>query len=92
MLILYVDRPLGHIITYRDEQHRLEGSVNIPLDEIVEEALLIREQYCGTVTSTGSTSIRFDRLRGDEGPSSGVQAQQQQQQQQANRINQQIDN
>ena len=43
-----LDRPLGHI-TYVDE-HAMEREYS--LDEILEEALLVREQYCGTLTST----------------------------------------
>jgi hypothetical protein len=42
------DRPLGHV-TYIDEQaNELEYS----LDEIMEEALLVREQYSSTMIST----------------------------------------
>merc|ERR1711865_848959 len=43
-----LDRPLGYI-TYIDE-NAMEREYS--LDEILEEALLVREQYCGTVTST----------------------------------------
>jgi len=68
---LDVDRPLGHI-TYMDEQTGMEREYS--LDEILEEALLIREQYCGTLTST---ALGLDRLRGEDGPSV-VQQQQQQ--------------
>ena len=43
-----LDRPLGHV-TYIDEQaNELEYS----LDEILEEALLVREQYSSTMIST----------------------------------------
>jgi len=60
---LDVDCPLGHI-TYMDEQTGMEREYS--LDTILEEALLIREQYCGTLRST---ALRSDRLRGDDGPS-----------------------
>mmetsp|Transcript_54097 Transcript_54097/g.61203 ORF Transcript_54097/g.61203 Transcript_54097/m.61203 type:complete len:201 (+) Transcript_54097:307-909(+) len=46
--------------------NRLEGEREYSLEETVEEALLIREQYCGTLTST---ALGLDRLRGDNGPS-----------------------
>eukprot|EP00531_Pseudo-nitzschia_arenysensis_P000993 CAMPEP_0116130998 /NCGR_PEP_ID=MMETSP0329-20121206/8776_1 /TAXON_ID=697910 /ORGANISM="Pseudo-nitzschia arenysensis, Strain B593" /LENGTH=971 /DNA_ID=CAMNT_0003625409 /DNA_START=176 /DNA_END=3091 /DNA_ORIENTATION=+ len=42
------DRPLGHV-TYIDGQ---ANEKEYSLDEILEEALLVREQYCGTLTST----------------------------------------
>tara|TARA_B110001450_G_C17508583_1_gene435408 strand:- start:34 stop:858 length:825 start_codon:yes stop_codon:yes gene_type:complete len=48
-----LDRPLGYI-TYIDE-NAMEREYS--LDEILEEALLVREQYCGTVTST---ALGFD--------------------------------
>jgi len=63
-----LDRPLGHI-TYVDE-HAMEREYS--LDEILEEALLVREQYCGTLTST---ALGLDG-RGDDPPA--VQAQQKQ--------------
>jgi len=43
-----LDRPLGHV-TYIDSA---ANEKEYSLDEILEEALLVREQYCGTVTST----------------------------------------
>jgi len=66
---LDVDRP--DISRYMDEQTGMEREYS--LDEILDEALLIREQYCGTLTST---ALRLDRLRDDDGPSV-VQQQQQ---------------
>lgn len=43
-----LDRPLGHV-TYIDGQ---ANEKEYSLDEVLEEALLVREQYCGTLTST----------------------------------------
>mmetsp|Transcript_21247 Transcript_21247/g.50492 ORF Transcript_21247/g.50492 Transcript_21247/m.50492 type:complete len:574 (-) Transcript_21247:300-2021(-) len=43
-----LDRPLGHVTYIDDRANEREYS----LDEILEEALLVREQYCGTLTST----------------------------------------
>eukprot|EP00536_Pseudo-nitzschia_multiseries_P014590 jgi/Psemu1/215240/e_gw1.732.8.1 len=43
-----LDRPLGHV-TYIDSA---ANEKEYSLDELLEEAFLVREQYCGTVTST----------------------------------------
>lgn len=43
-----LDRPLGHV-TYIDSA---ANEKEYSLDEILEEAMLVREQYCGTLTST----------------------------------------
>jgi len=70
---LDVDRPFGHI-TYRDAPTGRERDYSF--DEIVEEAFIVRENYCCTVTSIAL------RLEENEHCDSGVQTQQQQQQQQ----------
>jgi len=64
------DRPLGHI-TSRDAQTGREREYS--LDEILEEALIVRENYCDTLTSI---ALRLKENGQAE------QAQQQQQQQQ----------
>jgi len=68
-----LDRPLGHI-TYIDS---MANEKEYSLDEVLEEALLVREQYCGTVTSTALALERDGR------PSERQQQQQQTQPQES---------
>merc|ERR1712238_594934 len=65
-------------ITYLDE-YGMECQYS--LDEILEEALLVREQYCGTLASTalGLDGRSGDTVQGGEGGGRGQQQHQQQQ-------------
>jgi len=80
-----LDRTLGHV-TYIDAK---ANEQEYSLDEILEEALLVREQYCGTLTSTALGLDARPQAEAQVQPpvvaaaaAAGSEQQQQQQQQQ----------